>query len=58
MIASITLHVMAALLLGMTLLFAMSTGMAMAEDDRKKCVGTAALTLFMATITFAMQVIA
>lgn len=58
MIATITLHVMAALLLGLSLLCAMSTGLAIAEDNRKTFAPTAALTLFLAIITFALQVIA
>ena len=49
---------MAALLLGITLLVAMTTGLAIAEDNRKTCTGFAALTLFLAIITFALQVIA
>jgi len=58
MIATLTLHVMAALLLGITLLVAMTTGLAIAEDNRKNCIGFAALTLFLAIFTFILQVIA
>lgn len=58
MIATLTLHVMAALLLGITLLVAMTTGLSPAKDSRKTCTGFAALTLFLAIITFALQVIA
>lgn len=58
MIATITLHVMAALLLGLTLLFAVNTGLAYGEGDRKNSRAWGAITLAAAIITFAVQVIA
>ena len=58
MIATITLHIMAALLLGLTVIAAVATGMGAAENDKEKVVTGVVVTLSLAIITFIVQVVA
>lgn len=58
MIATITLHVMAALLLGMTVVAALATGIATAGNNKEMVVTGVVITLLLAIITYILQVIA